>query len=81
MKTNLLKYYIAAFYIFSTFVMVAQPGDGNGSTGDAGLEGTGGDTTPAAPIDGYVWVLAAIGLVYVFLRLRAFAQQQKSPQE
>lgn len=27
---------------------------------------------PAAPIDNYVWVLGAIGLVYVFLRLRAF---------
>jgi hypothetical protein len=33
---------------------------------------------PAAPIDGYVWVLAAIGLVYLFLRLRAFSRQEKS---
>ncbi|WP_304198701.1 hypothetical protein [Flavobacterium alvei] len=31
--------------------------------------------TPAAPIDSYVWVLAVIGLIYVFLRLRAFAKQ------
>jgi hypothetical protein len=30
-----------------------------------------------APIDNYVWVLAAIGLVYVFLRLRAFALHGK----
>jgi hypothetical protein len=32
---------------------------------------------PAAPIDGYVWVLAAIGLVYVFLRLRDYNLQRK----
>jgi len=76
MKTNLLKYYIAAFYLCSTFAAFAQPGtEDTGGTGN--LEGT----DPAAPIDGYVWVLAALGLVYVFLRLRAFAQQQKTPQE
>ena len=80
MKNTVLKYYIAAFYLCSTFVLFAQPGDGNGETGDAGLEG-GGDTTPGAPIDGYVWVLAAIGLVYVFLRLRAFAQQENTVKE
>jgi hypothetical protein len=33
---------------------------------------------PAAPIDGYVWVLATVGLVYVFLRVRAFAKQGNS---
>ena len=33
------------------------------------------DVTGAAPIDGYVWVLAALGLIYVFLRIRAFAKQ------
>ena len=74
MKTNLLKYYIAALYLCSTFVTFAQPGtDDNGT----GLEGA----DPAAPIDGYVWVLAAIGLVYVFLRLRAFASQGSTPKE
>jgi hypothetical protein len=76
MKTNLLKYYIAAFYLCSTFVAFAQgPGEGNGGTGDGALEG--GD--PPAPIDGYVWVLAAIGLVYVFFRVRTFAQQGNNP--
>jgi hypothetical protein len=29
---------------------------------------------PSAPIDGYVWVLALIGLVYVFFRLRAMVE-------
>jgi hypothetical protein len=72
MKTNLLKYYIAAFYIFSTFVMVAQPGAGNGETGDGALEGA---DAPAAPVDGYVWVLALIGLLFVFLKFRAVFKQ------
>jgi len=67
MKNNKLKYYIAAFYLCSTFTMFAEgPGDTGDGTG--GLEGN----DVAAPIDGYVFVLAAIGLVYVFLRLRAF---------
>jgi hypothetical protein len=43
----------------------------------------GDDPDPvAAPIDGYVWVLAALGLVYVFLSVRAFTQQLgNTPQE
>jgi hypothetical protein len=32
------------------------------------------DTTPA-PIDDYVWVLALIGLVFVFLRFRTMVKQ------
>ena len=75
MKTNLLKYYIAAFYLCSTFVLVAQPGTDDDK---GGLEEV---DAQAAPIDAYVWVLAAIGLVYVFLRLRVFALQEKSSEE
>ena len=76
MKNNLLKYYITAFYLCSTFVMFAQdPGTGGGVDND----GT-GDTTPAAPIDDYVWVLLVIGLVYGFFRLRAFVEQRNNPQ-
>jgi hypothetical protein len=74
MKNTVLKYYIAAFYLCSTFVLFAQPGDGNGESGDAGLEG-GGDTTPGAPIDDYVWVLALVGLLFVFLKFRAIYKQ------
>ena len=74
MKTNLLKYYIAAFYLCSTFIMVAQPGDGNGGTGNGALEGD-GDVTPAAPIDDYVWILTIIGLVFAFLKFRAIYKQ------
>ncbi len=74
MKKNLLKYYIAAFYLFSAFVAFAQPG-----SNDTGGDLEGGDNP--APIDDYVWFLAALGFVYVFLRLRAFAQQVKTSQE
>jgi hypothetical protein len=73
MKTNLLKYYIAVIYFCSTFVMVAQPGTDN-DTSDL-------EETDAVPIDDYVWVLAAIGLVYVFLRLRALSLQEKTSKE
>jgi len=64
MKNNVIKYYIAAIFLCSTIVTFAQPGtdDGTGT-----LEG--GDT--GAPIDGYVLVLAVLGMIYVFLRLRA----------
>ena len=56
--------------------MVAQPGTNDDTT--EGLEAT---DEPAASVDGYVWVLAALGLVYIFLRLRAFALQEKSSEE
>jgi len=72
MKNNVLKYYIVAFYLCSTFVMFAQPGtDDTGS----GLEGD-GDTTPAAPIDDYIWVLALIGLVFVFMKFRSIQNRK-----
>lgn len=37
------------------------------------------DAPAAAPIDDYVWVLAVIGLVYVFLKVRTFALRADSP--
>jgi hypothetical protein len=75
MKTNLLKYYIAAFYLCSTFVTFAQPGTDDDSGNLEGLD------TPAAPLDGYVWVLGVLGLVYVFLRVRTFVQLGNTPKE
>jgi len=75
MKNNVLKYYITALFLCSTFVMVAQD-PGTGTNGDP-LEGQ----DVAAPIDGYVWFLGAIGLVYVFLRIRAFALQGNAPKQ
>lgn len=68
MKNYLLKYYIAAFYMCATFMTFAQePGSEDNGTGIETYD-------VAAPIDGYVWVLATIGLVYVFLRVRTFAK-------
>lgn len=75
MKTNFLKYYIAAFYLCSSFITFAQPGTNDDNSG---LEG---DEIPAAPIDDYVLVLAAIALVYVFLKIKAFDLQGKTPKE
>lgn len=74
MKNRLLKYYIATFYLCSTFVMFAQPGTGsnNGGVDDGGS----GDTTPGAPIDNYVWVLAIIGLIFVFMKFRAIQKNR-----
>ena len=71
MKNTVLKFYIVAFYLCSTFVMFAQPGD----TAPGGLEGD-GDTTPGAPIDNYIWILALLGLVFVFMRLRAIQKNR-----
>ena len=71
MKNTALKYYIAAFYLCSTFVLFAQPGD----TAPGGLEGD-GDTTPGAPIDDYVWVLAVIGLIFVFMKFKALQNKK-----
>jgi hypothetical protein len=72
MKNRLLKYYIVAVYLCSTVVLFAQPG-----TTDTGgtLEDTSGDTTPA-PIDNYVWVLALIGLIFVFMKFRAIQKSR-----
>jgi hypothetical protein len=69
MKNKILKYYIAAVFFCSTMVLFAQPGDG--SNGDP-LEGP----DPGAPIDDYVWVLAIVGLIFVFMKFRGLVQQK-----
>lgn len=62
MKKNLLKYYyIVALYLCSTLTLFAQ----------ALPDETDGDTTPAAPIDDYVWVAALVGLLFVFMWFRS----------
>ncbi|QBN20018.1 hypothetical protein [Flavobacterium nackdongense] len=64
MKNNILKFYIAAVFFCSTMVLFAQPGDNDAG---GGLEGN----DPPAPIDDYVWVLALVGLFFVFMKFRA----------
>ncbi len=68
MKINLLKYYIAAFYFCSTYMMFAQ-----------GTPGSGSDDP--LPIDNFIWVLVALGLLFVFFKYRAIYKQQISSQE
>ena len=69
MKNIFLKFYITIFLLCSTSILFAQPG--SGSDGDS-LEGN--DT--AAPIDDYIWVLAAIGLIFVFMKYRAMKKSR-----
>lgn len=77
MKNNFIKYYISAIYLCTSFAMFAQD-PGSGTNGGGTLDDATGDVTPGAPIDGYVWVLALIGLTFVFLRLRAYNKQLNS---
>jgi hypothetical protein len=65
MKKKFNKYYIAFFYLCANFVLYADPGSGN-ETDD--LESV---DAPTSPIDDYIWFLAIIGLIYIFLKLRA----------
>ncbi len=68
MKNTFSKYYFALFYLGSTFVMFAQPGTEDDS---GNLE----DTDPL-PIDNYIWVLALIALVFVFMKIRAIQKNR-----
>jgi hypothetical protein len=74
MKNSISKFYIIIFCLCSTFTSFADPGttDTNGT-----LEGT--DTAPA-PIDNYIWVLALIGLVFVFMKLKDIQNKKISIQ-
>lgn len=68
MNTKLIKYGLLVQFLLLSIVMFAQdPGDGSEG---GGLEGD-GDTTPAAPIDDYVWVLALVGLLFAFMWFRS----------
>lgn len=65
MKDKLTRLNIIIFCLCSTFTAFAQ---NPGATDTGGtLEAT---DAPAAPIDNYVWVLALVGLVFVFLKLK-----------
>lgn len=66
MKNNIVKFYSTAVFFLSTMVLFAQPGtEDNGGTGN--LE----QTDPQAPIDNYLWILAVVGLLFVFMKFRA----------
>ena len=65
MKKQFNKYYIAFFYLCSSFLLFAQPGSGN-ETSD--LEGA---DALAAPINDYLWVLVLGGLILVFIKFKS----------
>lgn len=73
MRTNILKYYIAAFYFCSTFIMFSQGTPGSGSDNNGIDDNGASDTTPAdpLPIDDYAWVLVLVGLLFAFFKFRA----------
>ena len=72
MKKKFNKYYITIFYLCSNFVLFAQPSSNN-STSD--LEN--GDAAPA-PINNYLWILAFLGFLFIFMKLRSLSIQEKS---
>lgn len=68
----LSKTYITIFFLLVSFITFAaeQPGD----EADGGsLEGT---DTAAAPIGDYIWVLALLGIVFVFMKFRKIHQRK-----
>lgn len=69
MKNNILKFYMVAFYLCSTFVLFADPG-----TTDT--DGTMESTDTPMPIDDYVWVMALIGLIFVFMKLKTIQSKK-----
>jgi len=81
MKNYLYKYYILAFYLCSNFVLFAQGTntDGGVETDDETEFGStvdleGGD--PALPIDTYLWILALVVILYVFLKYRTLQNKE-----
>ena len=61
---KLIKIYILFFFLFTDFVMFAQPGDED-DNGD--LEGN--DPQPA-PINGKLLLLLIVGLTFAYYKLR-----------
>ena len=43
----------------------------------AQIDDPGDDPDSPLPIDDYLWVLVALGLIFVFFKYRAMAQQKK----
>lgn len=64
MKKNLLKFYIAAFYLCSNFMMFAAPGV---EDEDNNLE----SVDPPVPVDDYVWAMVILGLVFVYFKYKS----------
>jgi hypothetical protein len=67
MKNNLIKFYtLAVYFIFTAVMMAQEPGEGG-----SGVEGGANDNTGTAPISDHLWVLAVVGLVFVYFKFRS----------
>jgi hypothetical protein len=70
---NSSKFYLVAAFLCSTGMMFAQPGStSNDDEALGGMEGADNQ----APIGDYLWVLAAVILVYTFLKFRAMQKNR-----
>ncbi len=63
MKNIISKFYIVGAFLCSTAIVFAQPGDDS----DDGLNGNDNQL----PISDYLWVLALVGLVFVYFKFRS----------
>jgi hypothetical protein len=63
MKNTISKFYLVVAFLGTTAMMFAQPG---ANSEDGSLEGNDNE----APIGDYLWALAIVGLVLVFLKFR-----------
>jgi hypothetical protein len=70
MKNNIFKIYTVAFYLCSTIGAIAQPGTGSNEIEPLESE------DPIVPINNYIWVLAILGVTFVFLRFRVIYRQR-----
>lgn len=70
MKYSLLKYYITAFFLCSSFIILAQVDPGSGSN-DNGIDNDGASDTNGLPIDDYLWVMILVALIVVFFKFRS----------
>ncbi len=76
MKNNLVKYYIVASYLCTTFVMSAQSDPGTDAIGGGTVETDGMTDVPGAPVGDYVWLLALVGLVFVYMKFKAMQKSE-----
>jgi hypothetical protein len=66
---NYEKISIFVFMLLFDFIAFAQPGDTDGTPG--GLE----SDEPAAPINGKLFILALIGIMFMFYKLKNTRKQ------
>jgi hypothetical protein len=72
MKKQFNKYYIAFFYWCTNLALFAQPSSNNGTSDLESVD------TPPAPINNYLWVLAFVGILFIFMKVRAFLIKENS---